>query len=404
MSTSATTIPMSPQLPVFILAGGQGNGLFPLTLARPKPGLAFGPCRIIDFTLANCRDSGLEDCVLLTQYRRDQLAVHVRRIWNREFRCASAALGKRYRGTADAVYQNLRCLENARHVLILAGDHVYQMDYQKLLRRHLETEADLTLSTVEFPLNQASSFGVVEVDPPFRVSRFVEKPVSPRPLPHRPTASLISMGIYVFKVQALVEALHLHCSAGSGFDFGHDIIPTMIASRKVFAFEFRDEATGNPAYWRDVGTIDSYYNATMDLLRVQRPFDLSSGFVPRDETLPPAMVVPSARVSHTMLCDGAEVNDAAEIADCVLMPGSKVGRGARLRRVIVDEGVQIPEGFTAGWDTEVDRLSHIVSPGGVAVVSHAPQPARVHVQRERTVMPGRRESSTPIARPPREGA
>src|SRR6185436_15175324 len=257
---------MPEQLPVLILAGGQGVGLFPLTVARPKPGLAFGPCRIIDFTLSNCRNSGLRSCTLLTQYRRDQLAVHIRRNWNREYRCLSAALGKRYRGTADAVYQSLSSLANAQHVLILAGDHVYRMDYQKLIRRHLETDADLTLSTVQFPLNQASRFGVVDVDAESRVRRFVEKPLVPRPMPHRPAAALVSMGIYVFKVRALVEALHRHCRAGSGFDFGHDIVPSLIDSRRVYACEFRDDVTGGPGYWRDVGTIDSYYNACMDLL------------------------------------------------------------------------------------------------------------------------------------------
>jgi glucose-1-phosphate adenylyltransferase len=394
----------SSQIPVLLLAGGQGNGLFPLTLSRPKPGLALGPCRIIDFTLSNCRNSGLDDCVLLTQYRRDQLAVHIRRNWNRGFRCASAALGKRYRGTADAVYQNLLSLENAQHVLVLAGDHVYQMDYRELIARHLETDADLTLSTVEFPLSQASSFGVVELGSDFRVRRFIEKPLAPRPMPQRPASALVSMGIYVFKVHALVEALHRHCSAGLGFDFGQHVIPGMVESRKVFAYDFRDPATRLPLYWRDVGTIDSYYSANMDFLRVQRPFDLWSGTLPRDPGLSPAMVVPSGRVSHTMICDDVEVGEEAEISDCVLMPGSKIGRGARLRRVIVDEGVQIPDGFTAGWDAEIDRTSHILSPGGVAVVSHAPRSARVHVQRERTILPSRRESSTPIARPPREGA
>ena len=403
MSMLTNSANSQEQLPVLILAGGQGNGLFPLTIARPKPGLAFGPCRIVDFTLSNCRNSGLKDCTLLTQYRRDQLAVHIRRNWNREYRCLSAALGKRYRGTADAVYQNLLCLENAEHVLILAGDHVYQMDYQKLIRRHLETEADLTLSTVLFPLSQASNFGVVEVEADFRVKRFVEKPAAARPLPRRAASAVVSMGIYVFKVQALVEALHRHCYAGSGFDFGFHIIPSLIDSRRVYAYEFCDEATGVPRYWRDVGTIDSYYNASMDLLRAQPPFDLWSGALPRDEALGRPSIDPGARVSHAMACDGVEVANGAEVEDCVLMPGSKVNRGARLRRVIVDEGVQIPEGFTAGWDTEVDRRDHIVSPGGIVVISHAPHPARIHPVREQASAPARRESNTPV-RSRREGA
>ena len=391
------------QLPVLILAGGQGNGLFPLTIARPKPGLAFGPCRIVDFTLSNCRNSGLRDCALLTQYRRDQLAVHIRRNWNREYRCLSAALGKRYRGTAPAVYQNLLCMENAQHVLILAGDHVYQMDYQKLIRRHLETEADLTLSTVLFPLSQASNFGVVEVGADFRVKRFVEKPAAPRPLPHRAASAVVSMGIYVFKVQVLVDALHRHCNAGSGFDFGFHIVPSLIDSRRVYTYNFCDEATGVPLYWRDVGTIDSYYSASMDLLRAQPPFDLWSGTLPRDESLGRPSVDSAARVSHTMLCDGVRVAEGAEIEDCVLMPGSTIGRGARLRRVIVDEGVQIPEGFRAGWDMEADRQDHIVSPGGIVVISHAPRPAPMRPVREQVSAPARRESDTPV-RSRQEGA
>ena len=399
MSTART--PEQP--PVFILAGGQGNGLFPLTVARPKPGLAFGPGRVLDFTLANCRNSGLKDCALLTQYRRDLLAVHIRRNWNREYRCLSAALGKRYRGTADAVYQNLNCLENAQHVLILAGDHVYHMDYQKLIRRHLDTNADLTLSTVQCPLNQATNFGVVEVNSDGKVKRFVEKPAAPKPMLHRPASALVSMGIYVFKVQALVDALHQHCYAGAGFDLGYHVIPSLIDSKPVYAYDFSDEATGEPRYWRDVGTLDSYYHASMDLLRDNPPFDLWAGTLPRDTGLRPPMVSPSARVSHSMLCDGVEVGDGAKVEDCVLMPGAKVHCGARLRRVIVDEGVDIPEGFSAGWDTNADRLHHIVSPGGVVVVNHVPHAARIHPTRERVSAPAHRKPD-PTVKLRREGA
>jgi len=393
------TVEFPQQIPVLVLAGGQGNGLFPLTLARPKPSLAFGPCRIVDFTLSNCRNSGFKNCVLLTQYRRDHIASHVRRNWNREFSCLSPAAGKRYRGTADAVYQNLLCLENAQHVLILAGDHIYQMDYQDMIQRHFDTRADLTLSTIQFPLNQASNFGVVEVNKDLKVCRFVEKPSAPRPIPDRPAAALISMGIYLFKVQALVEALHRHCYTGTGYDFGYHIVPSLIDSARVYAYDFCVEA-GTPRYWRDVGTIDSYYNASMDFLQCPPPISVSG--LPRDTACGPPTVSGTSHVSHSVLCDGVEVGDAVEIEDCVLMPRAKVSRGARLRRVIVDEGVQIPEGFNAGWDMEVDRLHHIVSPGGVVVVSHVPHPARIQIRRERSVTAGNRVPDVQV-RSRREG-
>jgi glucose-1-phosphate adenylyltransferase len=379
------------QIPVLILAGGQGNGLFPLTVSRPKPAVAFGSCRLVDFTLSNCRRSGLKDCVLLTQYKRDQLAAHVRKKWDGGFRCLSPGQGKRYRGTADAVYQNLLCLENAQHVLILAGDHVYSMDYRGVIDRHLETGADLTLSAVQCSLDQASSFGVVEVAEDYRVRRFVEKPAAPKSMPQRPSMALVSMGIYVFRVQTLVDALHRHCYSGSGYDFGYHIVPSLIDSARVYAHDFCEES-GSPCYWRDVGAIDRYFQASMDFLQPELPFVPYLFGLP-DKDAKPSLSTPHGnhcRISRTVFCCGAEVDDGVEIEDSVLLPGVRVKRGARLRRAIVDEGVQIPEGFTVGWDAEVDGLHHIVSPGGVVVVSHAPYPAREH-----TIMPGRPESKSP---------
>lgn len=371
--------PEEQQIPVLVLAGGQGNGLYPLTMSRPKPLVAFGESRLIDFTLANCRNSGLKDCILLTQYRRDQLAAHVRRQWQRGFRCVTPAEEQRYRGTADAVYQNLPCLENAQHVLILAGDHVYQMDYRKLIRFHLDTNADLTLSTVQFPLNEASSFGVVEVGDDLKVRRFAEKPVRPAPMPQRPDVALVSMGIYVFRVQTLVEALHRHCSSGIGYDFGYHVIPSLIDSGRVFAYDFFDDESGKPHYWRDVGTLDSFYQASMEFLH-----PTSSG-----------------RVVNTVVFNGVRLDDDVEIYDSVLMPNVQVRRGTRLRKVIVDEGVQIPEDFIAGSDMAADRLHHIVSLGGVVVVSHAPPLSpRIRARHENTIAPGRRESGSPTRAKP----
>jgi glucose-1-phosphate adenylyltransferase len=383
--------PEPERIPVLVLAGGQGNSLFPLTLSRPKPLVAFGPCRLIDFTLSNCHTSGLKDCILLTQYRRDQLAAHVRRKWQRDFRCLAPVNGNRYRGTADAVYQNLLCLENARHVLILGGDHVYKMDYRKLIQFHLDTNADLTISTVQFPLSQASSLGVVQAGDDFRVQGFVEKPLSPKPMSQRPAEALVSMGIYVFKVQTLVEALHRHCYSGTGYDFGYHVVPSLVDSARVFAYNFYDDESGTPHYWRDVGSIDNYYQANMDFLQPGRPFDLHGSA--QDS---------NCGIVNTATCGGVQINDSVEIHDSVLMPDVQVGRGTRLRKVIVDEGVQIPEGFIAGWDVQEDRLHHIVSLGGIVVVNHAPPLLpRIRARHEKTITPGRRESESPArAKPP----
>jgi glucose-1-phosphate adenylyltransferase len=384
------------RMPVLILAGGQGDGLFPLTLSRPKPAIALGPCRLIDFTLANCRRSGLKDCALLTQYRRDQVAAHIRKCWNRGFRCVPPVPAKRYRGTADAVYQNITALANAEHVLILAGDHVYGMDYRKLIRRHIESGANLTISTIRSPLAQAMNLGVVEVDDAMRVVRFEEKPSAPRPVPGHPDTARVSMGVYVFKVRALVEALRHFCDAGTGFDFGYHIIPAMVLAGNVFADDFCNEVTGAPSYWRDIGTIDSYYDASMDLLRPTADFNPYRENLPSNVGPQPVLSFRGDRthIEGTMICDGVQLANDVEIEDSVLLPNVIVGQGARLRRVIVDEGIQIPAGFSAGWDLEADRANHIVSLGGVVVVSHAPSLSG-RFRRERTLIPQRRPSTAP---------
>jgi len=282
-----TATMLLPRTHAVILAGGRGERLHPLTLSRPKPLISFGGnFRIIDFTLSNCLKSGLKQAVLLTQYRHEDVHAYVRQTWFESWakhgRCANVSLeclppanGKRYRGTADAVFQNIPVLESGspEFVVILAGDHIYDMDYRDLIQRHAETDADLTIAAIEHPLKEARHFGVIEVDRNLRVIGFEEKPIKPHPLPRRSTMALISMGVYIFKTDVLVQTLLEHCGARARYDFGHNIIPALIRSNRIFAYDFRDETQDTPRYWRDVGTVDNYYEASMDLVRPQAPFN-----------------------------------------------------------------------------------------------------------------------------------
>ena len=358
------------ETPVLILAGGIGDRLLPLTVSRPKPLLPLGLFRIIDFTLLNCRNSGLSNEMVLTQYCHEQMADYLRESWPGGIRCVPPANGMRYRGTAGAVFQNLTLLreKNAQHVLILSADHLYRMDYRKLLQQHLETNADVTISATRVPLSHASSFGVLEVDKN-RVTGFQEKPHTPLPLPQQPDSALVSMGIYVFRMQTLVESLHATCGRGK-YDFGHDVLPWLLNSAGVYSYDFHDEVLGAPNYWRDIGTVDAYYQASMDLARPNPPSDLRVFGLPGRGAAAPSVVGLSrgVRVRRTMVCRGVHIEDNAEVEDCVLMPGVRVGRGAKLRRAIIDQGVEIMPGSTVGWDADSDRQRFLVSPGGVSVV------------------------------------
>ena len=359
------------ETPVLILAGGIGVRLFPLTVSRPKPLLPLGLFRVIDFTLLNCRNSGLSQETVLTQYCHEHVAEYIRENWQGGIRCVPPALGMSYRGTADAVFQNLTLLRerNPKHVLILCADQLYSMDYRKILQQHLETNADVTISVTRVPLNRARSFGVVEVDSSSRVTCFQEKPLSPHPLPEQPDTALVSMGIYVFRMQTLVESLHATCGRGR-YDFGHHVLPWLLSSVGVHTYDFQNEVLGAPNYWRDIGSIDAYYQASMDLARPNPPSDLRAFGLPGRAAAGPAVVGVSkdARVRRTMVCRGVRIDDNAEVEDCVLMPGVHVGRGSRLRRAIIDQGVEVMPGVTVGWDADQDHERFVVSPGGVAVV------------------------------------
>ena len=365
----------------FILAGGEGERLRPLTLSRPKPAVSFGGMfRIIDFTLFNCLHSGLSRVSLLTQFKYEELHRYIREDWSdvwsrtpdrREpLLCLPPVSGKRYRGTADAVFQNVDLAHaDTDYFLVLSGDHVYEMDYRDLLRQHMETNADLTIAAVEYPVREASHFGVIQVDNTCRVTSFEEKPAIPQPLASNPSKALVSMGVYVFKKSIMLSAVDVICGSGHGFDFGHDVVPALIRSVRTYAHNFRDRVRGVPRYWRDIGTIDAYYDASMDILQVHSPFDPYADCIwppqrPRIDT--------KAQVDRTVLSPGVQVEENATVCDSVLMPGVRVGTGAKLRRVIVEEGVQVPTGFCAGLDAEHDRNHHTVSANGVVVIGREP--------------------------------
>jgi glucose-1-phosphate adenylyltransferase len=390
-----------------ILAGGRGERLLPLTASRPKPAIPFGGIfRIIDFTLSNCLDSNLGHVALLTQYRHDDLHRHIREDWSefwiskqpaQPLICLPPAGGKRYRGTADAVLQNLPVIESNRteHVLILSGDHVYQMDYRDLLAQHLAKNADVTIATIEHPLKDAAQFGVVEVGENYRVIGFEEKPPNPRPLPLRPHVALVNMGVYVFKKDVLVRALIENCGSAFGYDFGHHVIPSLIAAVRVHAYDFRDEDKDQPRYWRDIGTIDSYHEASIDWAGSKPPFhpvitdSRCSWTDAQEKGKIGGRVCDGARVARSVLSPGVRIEKGAWVEDCVLMPGARVGEGARIRRAIIEEGVRIPADFQVGWNLERDRTRYTISPSGVVVVSETPEiaePTVTHAVQERTVI------------------
>jgi glucose-1-phosphate adenylyltransferase len=328
--------------------------------------------------------------------------------------CLAPVNGKRYRGTADAVFRNAELLEShdTEFVLVLSGDHIYQMDYRDLLRYHVETNADLTIATVEHPVHEASHFGVIEIDKTFRVTSFEEKPIDPRPLPSDPSLALVSMGVYVFKKRVLTESLRHLCESGIGYDFGHDIIPALIGSGRTFAFDFRDNVGDAPHYWRDIGTIDAYHQANMDLIQPGASFDPHAPsfsdsrptIYPRHQSGRPvttnfALIDTDACVNRSVLSPGVELERGVVVDESVLMPGVRVGKGARLRRTIVEKGVHIPADFRVGFDLEIDRKIHTVTESGVVVLSEIPRDLTCNVlhfvvRREKTVIAKKSEAET----------
>jgi len=397
---------------VIVLAGGAGERLSPLTRERAKPAVYFGgPYRIIDFVLSNCINSGLRHIFIATQYKSLSLNRHIRQGWT----VVSEELGefieilppqKRvgehwYQGTADAVYQNLYSIirENPRYVVILSGDHVYKMDYQKMLRFHQDMAAEVTLGAIEIPVEDGRRFGIVAVDQAERVTDFLEKPINPPPIPGQPGQALASMGIYIFDSDVLIKALEEDAARpASHHDFGKDIIPSLIGHGRTYAYPFYDENKKAAKYWRDIGTIDAYYEAQMDLCQVNPEFNMYDPEWPlrtympqappakfvfaedvrrgeaRDSLVSQGCIVSGSRIYGSILCPNVRVHSFCTVEDSILMPGVRVGRHARIRKAIIDRDLDIPRGALIGFNPEEDKRRHTVSDGGVVVVAAGDEP------------------------------
>jgi glucose-1-phosphate adenylyltransferase len=394
-----------------LLAGGTGERLYPLTRDTAKPAVPFGGAyRIIDFTLSNCINSDLRRILVLTQYKSLELIRHLRDGWN----ILSAELGeyievippmKRigddwYQGTADAVFQNFQSIEAEAPDLtfILAGDHIYKMNYREMLAWHRARNADITIATLQVPPGEAGRLGVAEIDADYRIVGFEEKPQHGNPARSPFDTSMVSasMGIYLFNTDVLLRALHEDSQrADSAHDFGRDVIPQNLANARVVAYDFRDLNAKQSRYWRDVGTLDAYYEANMDLVSVVPEFNLYDRHWPirtKVTQQPPAKfvfaqegrrmglavdsvvsagcIVSGGRVLHSVLSPAVRVNSYCEVEYSILMPGAEIGRYSRIRRAIVNTGVKVPESSVIGFDLEADRAKgYHVTDGGIVVVA-----------------------------------
>jgi glucose-1-phosphate adenylyltransferase len=392
-----------------IMAGGRGERLRHLTEDRCKPATPFGgKFRIIDFALSNCVNSGIRQISVLTQYKAHSLIQHIQRGWGYlrgefgEFVEIIPAQQRRgpdwYQGTADALWQNMEIIRAHRplHVLVLAGDHIYKMDYGPMIGFHVEKEADITVGVVEVPVARAREFGVLTVDETNRVLRFQEKPTSPEPMPGRPDVALASMGIYVFNPRLLERLLRADAEdPDSAHDFGRNIVPGAIDKLRVFAYPFEDVRTKAQNYWRDVGTVDAYYEANMELVRVSPELNIYDEQWPiwtYQEQLPPAKfvfddddrrgaaidsmvsggcIISGSRVTNSLLFSNVRVHDYSTIDASVLLPRVRVGERCVIRRAIIDANALVPDGMQIGVDRAADAERFYVTENGVTLVTAA---------------------------------
>ncbi len=388
-----------------ILAGGRGERLYPLTKDRAKPAVPFGAIyRIIDFTLSNCLNSDVRRIYALTQYKSISLHRHIQLGWN----ILSAPLGEFievipaqqrldehwYQGTADAIFQNIYTLQEEKPdlILILSGDHIYKMDYRKMIAFHLEKSADLTVATIRMDRKLSRELGVIEVDKDWQVIGFQEKPEEPRTIPGDSEAILASMGVYVFNTEILVRRLIEDARSDSTHDFGRDMIPAMIGKDRVFAFDFRQGDPGETGYWRDVGTIDAYFEANMDLVSVTPQLNLYDPQWPIltfQSPHPPAKtvlveegrigtalnsiisngcIISGGNIKRSILSPKVMIHSYVEVEDSIIMEGVDVGRHAKIRRTIIDKEVRIPQGMEIGYDLDEDAKRFTVTASGIVVV------------------------------------
>ena len=413
----------TPRVLSIVLAGGEGRRLYPLTAERAKPAVPIGGrYRLIDFALSNLVNSGFFRIKVLTQYKSDSLNAHIARGWRLSAMLdfyvdlvpAQQRTGKDwYRGSADAMYQSMNVItdEDPDFVAVFGGDNIYKMDVQQMLDSHLERHADCTVAAIPVPRDEAHGFGIIAVDDRGRVVAFDEKPARPREIPGRPGWCLASMGNYFFTTEALIDMLRVdNQSKGSRHDFGTDILPAMVASHTVYAYDFTLNAIPGQGerergYWRDVGTVLSYWQANMDLVAVEPVFDLYNPRWPIRTTalpLPPAKfvfadeerarvgvatdslvsegcIVSGGRIDRTILGPGSRVNSYAHVEESILFDGVDVGRHARLRRAIVDKNVRIPPHAEIGFDLEDDKRHFTVVDGIVVVPKDAKIPEKTQV-------------------------
>lgn len=390
-----------------ILAGGRGSRLKQLTEWRAKPAVPFGgKFRIIDFPLSNCINSGIRRIGVLTQYKAHSLMRHIQQGWGHwrgefgefvELLPAQQRIADTwYAGTADAIYQNLDIIRthNPSYVLVLAGDHIYKMDYGPMLAAHAKNEADLTVGCIETDLKTASAFGVMGVDNDYRICSFTEKPENPAPMPGRPDVALASMGIYIFNTAFLFEQLIKDADlAQSAHDFGNNIIPSLINHYRVFAYPFLDVQKGIQAYWRDVGTVDAFWEANLELIGVTPDLNLYDDDWPiwtYQEQAPPAKfvfddedrrgmavdsmvsggcIISGAEVRHSLLFSHVHIESYTEIEDSVILPNVEIGEHCRIRRAVLDKGCRISANTVIGFDAVEDAKRFHISPNGIVLVT-----------------------------------
>ncbi len=393
---------------VMVMAGGQGERLYPLTKMRSKPAVPFGgKYRIIDFTLSNCLNSGLRRIYVLTQYKSDSLNQHLLEAWSifnpelGEFIYSVPPQRKMnndwYLGTANAIYQNKNLFSTnrkAKWVLILAGDHIYKMDYLRLMQYHVGKNADLTLACIEVPHSDASRFGIVGTDSEYKVNSFVEKPINPPQIPGKPGYSFVNMGMYVFNSDVLHNIYNeMESKNLKAHDFGKDVIPYMVENNYlVHAYKFEDDSGNNKTYWRDIGTIDSYFEASMDLISVKPDFNLYDSSWPirtYQYQMPPAKTLSHegervGRCLNSLECDGSiisgglversiiggnvKINSFSYITDSIIGFNCNIGRHTRIRKAIIDKNVIVPEKYEIGFDLESDRKKFTVTNSGIVVI------------------------------------